>query len=66
MVDVLIYGAGAIGSFVGYLLSEFEETEVNTIDNVALLGRIGHINRIKEDGLKINLLDGYKCLKFEP
>ncbi|HWQ20535.1 MAG TPA: 2-dehydropantoate 2-reductase [Methanotrichaceae archaeon] len=52
MADVLIYGAGAIGSFVGYLLSELGTSPV---ENVALLGRKGHIQRIREAGLKINI-----------
>ncbi len=64
MVNVLIYGAGAIGSFVGYLLSELKENEDNAIKNVALLGRHSHIQRIKESGLRINFLDGQKTFKF--
>ncbi len=65
MVNVLIYGAGAIGSFVGYLLSEIEENEDHAIKNVALLGRQSHIQRIKKSGLKINFLDGQKTFKFD-
>lgn len=52
MAKVLIYGAGAIGSFVGYLLSE---TGDGAVENVALLGRRSHLQRIKEKGLRICL-----------
>lgn len=64
MVKVLIYGAGAIGSFLGYLLSEGElEGEVEggispVVENVALLGRPGHIQRIRERGLEVFLAEG--------
>jgi ketopantoate reductase len=53
MVNVLIYGAGAIGSFVGYLLSECEGNKGKAIENVALLGRETHIQKIKKSGLLI-------------
>ncbi len=83
MVNVLIYGAGAIGSFVGYLLSELEEDEDKgqckeeckgegerkgegrAVENVALLGRKGHIQRILEDGLKIKLPEGSRSIRFK-
>ncbi len=64
MVKVLIYGAGAIGSFLGYLLSEGElegEVEGGTspvVENVALLGRPGHIQRVRERGLEVSLAEG--------
>jgi 2-dehydropantoate 2-reductase len=67
MTKVLIYGAGAIGSFFGYLLSEVEgadraegrkERKSPNVENVALLGRPGHIERIKERGLEISLAEG--------
>jgi 2-dehydropantoate 2-reductase len=67
MVNVLIYGAGAIGSFVGYLLSELEGDEVRegkAVENVALLGRKGHIQKILEDGLKIKLPEGSRTVRF--
>lgn len=64
MVNVLIYGAGAIGSFVGYLLSEVNENKGTAIENVALLGRKSHIQRIKDSGLKINFPDGQKTFRF--
>jgi len=54
MARVLIYGAGAIGSFVGYLLSEVGDGG-KAVENVALLGRRGHLQRIKEKGLRIAL-----------
>ncbi|MDM7935417.1 MAG: 2-dehydropantoate 2-reductase N-terminal domain-containing protein, partial [Methanothrix sp.] len=59
MPRVLIYGAGAIGSMIGYLLSEEDETE-----DVALLGRTGHIQRIREDGLRIDLPGRTKYIRF--
>ena len=37
MADVLIYGAGAIGSFMGYLLSDSRDLFGSKIENVALL-----------------------------
>jgi 2-dehydropantoate 2-reductase len=67
MVNVLIYGAGAIGSFVGYLLSELggdEGREGKAVKNVALLSRTGHIRKILEDGLKIKLPEGSRTIRF--
>jgi len=72
MTEVLIYGAGAIGSFLGYLFSELEagerreeekrtgkkEKKAPVMENVALLGRPGHIQRIRERGLQISLAEG--------
>jgi 2-dehydropantoate 2-reductase len=55
MSDILIYGAGAIGSFLGYLLAEVPGDEGGKIKNVALLGRMGHIRTIRERGLQIDL-----------
>jgi 2-dehydropantoate 2-reductase len=65
MADVLIYGAGAIGSFMGYLLSDALDLNVRIIENVALLGRKGHINRIKELGLQIDSPEGRKLVWFK-
>jgi 2-dehydropantoate 2-reductase len=68
MTRVLIYGAGAIGSFVGYLLSEAGDRG-RAVENVALLGRRGHLQKIKETGLKIALpgheLGGSRSLRFK-
>lgn len=67
MVNVLIYGAGAIGSFVGYLLSELETDEGRegkAVENVALLGRMGHIQKILKDGLKIKFPEGSRTVRF--
>jgi 2-dehydropantoate 2-reductase len=55
MADFLIYGAGAIGSFMAYLLSDALDLIGSKIENVALLGRKNHINRIKDLGLQIYL-----------
>ena len=67
MTDILIYGAGAIGSFLGYLLSEIpgkNAAERKRIENVALLGRAGHINAIKEQGLHVDLGEKREVLFF--
>lgn len=58
MTDILIYGAGAIGSFLGYLLSQSawkDGTDREVVENVALLGRAGHISAIKKQGLHVDL-----------
>jgi 2-dehydropantoate 2-reductase len=64
MADVLIYGAGAIGSFMGYLLSDPCDLNGSKIENVALLGRKS-IKRIKDLGLQIHLPEERKLLKFK-
>ncbi|MFB3765475.1 MAG: ketopantoate reductase family protein [Methanotrichaceae archaeon] len=64
MATVLIYGSGAIGSLVGYLLSEINELEDKAIENVGLLGRKSHIESIKKSGLKINFFNGQKTSNF--
>jgi 2-dehydropantoate 2-reductase len=61
MAKVLIYGAGAIGSFMGYILSEGS----NCTRNIALLGRRGHIEKIRESGLMIGLPDGPISIYFQ-
>ena len=68
MTDILIYGAGAIGSFLGYLLSEIpgkNAIERKRIENVALLGRAGHISTIKEQGLHVDLGEKREVLFFK-
>jgi 2-dehydropantoate 2-reductase len=65
MTNVLIYGAGAIGSFMGYLLSEIDGNNGRMIENVALLGKRSHIKRIKESGLRINSQEGSKLFRFQ-
>jgi 2-dehydropantoate 2-reductase len=63
--NVLVYGAGAIGSFLGYLLSDLEDSgESSIVENVALLGRRGHIQKIMENGLRIMFLEGSRYIKF--
>ena len=62
MKNVMIYGAGAIGSFVGYLLSEVAGD--TPIENVAMLGRKSHIQEIVRAGLNVDLPEGHKCLRF--
>ncbi len=64
MPDALIYGAGAIGSFMGYLLSEGTPAGKWMIEDVGLLGREKHIKKIKESGLEIVLPDGAKSIRF--
>ncbi len=65
MADVLIYGAGAIGSFMGYLLSDAIDLSGRLIENVGLLGRKSHINIIKDLGLQIDLPEGRKLVQFK-
>ena len=62
MKNVMIYGAGAIGSFVGYLLSEVSGDTL--IENVALLGRKSHIQKIIKTGLRIDFPEEPRCLRF--
>jgi 2-dehydropantoate 2-reductase len=61
--EVLIYGAGAIGSFLGYILSKGEDGEME--ERVALLGRAAHMRAVRDRGLHVDL--GGKCevLRFE-
>ncbi len=64
MVNVLIYGAGAIGSLIGYLLSEIGESKEKAVENVGLLGKKSHIQKIRENGLTIKFLDHESSFKF--
>jgi 2-dehydropantoate 2-reductase len=67
MADVLIYGAGAIGSIMGYLLAEAPGKEEGKVENVALLGREDHMKAIGDHGLHIGSIDlaqGKKTLNF--
>ena len=67
MTDILIYGAGAIGSFLGYLLSGSpgkNRAYVAGADNIALLGRAGHMRAIKEAGLRVDLGEREAILPF--
>jgi 2-dehydropantoate 2-reductase len=63
MVKVLIYGAGAIGSFLAYLLSTSDEMS-RVVEDVALLGRPGHMQKIRESGLQIKSSEGTKTVRF--
>lgn len=65
MANVLVYGSGAIGSLVGYLLSEIDELEDKAIENVGLFGRKGHIGSIRKSGLRINFFNGQKTFNFK-
>jgi 2-dehydropantoate 2-reductase len=65
MTNVLIYGAGAIGSFIGYILADSLPTKGQKIENVALLGRKSHMQRIEEFGLQIYFPDGKKSARFK-
>jgi 2-dehydropantoate 2-reductase len=62
MANAMIYGAGAIGSFVGYLLSEVSGDA--PIQNVAMLGRKSHVQEIVKAGLNVDLPEGRKRLWF--
>ena len=67
MTGILIYGAGAIGSFLGYLLSEAPgegASEEKSVESVALLGRAGHMNAIKERGMHVDLGEKREVLHF--
>jgi len=67
MTGILIYGAGAIGSFLGYLLSEAPgegASEEKSVESVALLGRAGHMNAIKERGMHVDLGEKRDVLHF--
>ncbi len=66
MLRVLIYGAGAIGSFVGYLLSELKEGDGGcTAENVVLLGRTGHVQSMRQGGLRIRFQEGERRIRFK-
>jgi 2-dehydropantoate 2-reductase len=65
MADILIYGAGAIGSLMGYLLSYPADGSEGKIENVALLGRESHIKAISELGLQLSLLEKKELLQFK-
>ena len=65
MTNVLIYGAGAIGSFIGYILADALPTKGQKIENVALLGRESHMRRIEEVGLQINFPEGKKSCSIQ-
>ncbi len=65
MADILIYGAGAIGSFMGYLLTTPCSLSGGKIENVALLGRKSHMNRIDDLGLQISLPEEKIQLQFK-
>jgi len=65
VAKILIYGAGAIGSLIGYLLSEGADRPLGSVENVALLGRRVHMERVRERGLKVGLPDGTRSIRFE-
>ena len=44
-MEVLVYGAGALGSLIGGLLARAHD--------VTLVGRDPHMRRVREDGLRI-------------
>lgn len=56
-MDILIYGAGAIGSFMGYILGVAADGGDGIVENVALLGREDHIRAIRGHGLQIDSVD---------
>jgi 2-dehydropantoate 2-reductase len=63
MYRILVYGAGAIGSAIAYLLSD--KNCSGAVQDVALLGRAGHMARIRESGLDVEWTDGRKNVRFE-
>jgi len=62
--NILIYGAGAIGSFMGYLLSYPPSEDGAAIENVAMLGRPGHMEKIRSEGLQVETPEGIKQVHF--
>jgi 2-dehydropantoate 2-reductase len=50
-MKICIYGAGAIGGYMGLMLSEAEA-------EVSLIARGAHLAAIREDGLKVLFKDG--------
>ncbi|MCU0637686.1 MAG: 2-dehydropantoate 2-reductase [Methanothrix sp.] len=62
--DVLIYGAGAIGSFLGYLLGA-PCKDGRRVESVALLGRAGHMKAIRDRGLYVELGGRCEVLHFK-
>jgi 2-dehydropantoate 2-reductase len=65
MANILIYGAGAIGSLMGYLLSYPANCIDGKIENVALLGRKSHIEKIRDLGLQVSIFETKKSLQFK-
>lgn len=65
MANVLIYGAGAIGSFMAYLLADASDAVGRRIENVALLGRESHMKIIKGPGLQIDLGESRAHMPFK-
>ena len=61
----MVYGAGAIGSLMGYLLSNPVGKSEGKIENVSLLGRRSHMEKIIDLGLQISLLDRKELLHFK-
>ena len=62
--NILIYGAGAIGSLMGYLLSDAHSSDGGMVENVALLGRPGHMDMVRSEGLQIEDPQGMKLVHF--
>ncbi len=62
--NILIYGAGAIGSLMGYLLSDPTSGDGAAIENVALLGRAGHMEKIRSGGLEAQTPEGAEPVFF--
>ncbi|MGV8175306.1 MAG: ketopantoate reductase family protein [Methanothrix sp.] len=63
--EVLIYGAGAIGSFLGYLLAGPSGMDGGLVEGVALLGRDAHMRAIRERGLALDLGEKREVLRFK-
>ena len=62
--NILIYGAGAIGSLIGYLLSDPHSSKGGMEENVALLGRSGHMEKVRSEGLEVQTPEGTKLVHF--
>ena len=62
--NILIYGAGAIGSLMGYMLSDPPSRDWAVVENVALLGRSGHMKTIRSEGLQVEAPEGMMQVHF--
>lgn len=63
--EVLIYGAGAIGSFLGYLLAGPSGRDGGQEKGVALLGRAAHMRAVRERGLVVDFGEKSEVLRFK-
>jgi hypothetical protein len=58
--------AGAIGSFLGYLLAGPSSKYGGQEKGVALLGREAHMRAVRDQGLYVDLGEKIEVLRFKP